>query len=217
PTDPVPAVPAATVAVAYRVVREALTNTVRYARGAAVRVALGSRPGLLTVTVTDDGGSAAEPDLGTGHGLTGLRGTVGAAGGTLSYGPTSGGWTVRAELPLPGQPLCGPVPGGPRGVGLAWRGTAAESASRRVRWFRPSAVPVRPLPLSRRPAPAAAPGPEQDVAPESSGARAPSDAAPSRRSPRARPAGTRSPRRTVVARFTGRFRRRTLARVSLAG
>ncbi|MFJ8605546.1 sensor histidine kinase [Streptomyces shenzhenensis] len=216
-TDPVPAVPAATVAVAYRVVREALTNTVRYARGAAVRVALGSRSGLLTVTVTDDGGSAAEPDLGTGRGLTGLRGTVGAAGGTLSYGPTSGGWTVHAELPLPGQPLCGPVPGGPRGVGLAWRGTAAESASRRVRWFRPSAVPVRPLPLSRRPAPAAAPGPEQDVAPESIGARAPSDAAPSRRSPRARPAGTRSPRRTVVARFTGRFRRRTWARVSLAG
>ncbi|MGW4729748.1 histidine kinase [Streptomyces shenzhenensis] len=197
-TDTVPAVPAATVAVAYRVVREALTNTARYARGAAVRVALGSRPGLLTVTVTDDGGSAAEPDLGTGRGLTGLRGTVGAAGGTLSYGPTSGGWAVHAELPLPGQPLCGPVPGGPRGVGLAWRGTAAESAPGRGQWFRPPAVPGRPLPLSRRPAPAPAAtpgagfppcGPDQDVAPASSDTRAPGDAAPSRRSPWARPAG----------------------------
>ncbi|MEU1300152.1 sensor histidine kinase [Streptomyces shenzhenensis] len=222
--DTVPTVPAATVAVAYRVVREALTNTARYARGAAVRVALGSRPGLLTVTVTDDGGSAAEPDLGTGRGLTGLRGTVGAAGGTLSYGPTSGGWAVHAELPLPGQPLCGPVPGGPRGVGLAWRGTAAESARRRIRWLRPPAEPGRPLPLSRRPAPAPATapgagfppcGPDQDVAPASSGARAPGGAAPSRRSPRARLAGTRSPRRAAGARFTGRFRRRTWARVSL--
>ncbi|MEU6608223.1 histidine kinase [Streptomyces shenzhenensis] len=225
-TDPVPAVPAATVAVAYRVVREALTNTARYARGAAVRVALGSRPGLLTVTVTDDGGSAAEPDLGTGRGLTGLRGTVGAAGGTLSYGPTSGGWTVHAELPLPGQPLSGPVPSGPRGVGLAWRATAAESALRRARWLRPSALPGRPLPVSGRPAPApaAAPGagfppcgPEQDVTPASSGTRAPGGAAPSRRPPRARPAGTRNSRQAAGARFTGRFRRHTSARVSLAG
>ncbi|MGI5440325.1 histidine kinase [Streptomyces shenzhenensis] len=223
--DTVPTVPAATVAVAYRVVREALTNTARYARGAAVCVALGSRPGLLTVTVTDDGGSAAEPDLGTGRGLTGLRGTVGAAGGTLSYGPTSGGWIVHAELPLPGQPLCGPVPGGPRGVGHAWRGTAAESAPGRGQWLRPSVLPGRPLPLSRRPAPApaAAPGagfppcgPDQDVAPASSDTRAPGGAARSRRSPRARPAGTRSPHRAAGARFTGRFRRRTWARVSPA-
>ncbi|WP_147481207.1 histidine kinase [Streptomyces shenzhenensis] len=218
-TDTVPTVPAATVA--YRVVREALTNTARYASGAAVRVALGSRPGLLTVTVTDDGGSAAEPDLGTGRGLTGLRGTVGAAGGTLSYGPTSGGWAVHVELPLPGQPLCGPVPGGPRGVGLAWRGTAAERACRWVRWLCPSTLPGRPLSLSRRPAPAAEPippcGPDQDVAPASSDTRAPGGAAPSRRSPRTRPAGTRSPHRAAGARFTGRFRRRTWARVSPAG
>ncbi|MFJ6572254.1 ATP-binding protein [Streptomyces sp. NPDC091292] len=129
-TDAGPDAPAATAAVAYRVVREALTNAARYARGAAVRVTLGSRPGILTVTVTDGGGSAAEPDLGTGHGLTGLRGTVAAAGGTLSYGPTSRGWTVHAELPLPEEP------------------SSAEGVRRRVRWSRPPAVPaVRGRPL----------------------------------------------------------------------
>ncbi|MGW3162019.1 sensor histidine kinase [Streptomyces sp. NPDC001142] len=225
-TDTVPAVPAATCAVAYRVVREALTNTARYARGAAVRVALDSRPGLITVTVTDDGGTAAEPDLGTGRGLAGLRGTVGAAGGTLSYGPTSGGWAVHAELPWPGDPSSGPMPGGPRGVAPAWLGTTAESARRRVRRSRPAAVPGRPLPVSRRPAPApgATPGtgfppcdPEQDVAPASSSVRAPNGAAPARRSLLARRAGTRSPRRAAYACFTGRFRRRARARVSPAG
>ncbi|MEU3653302.1 histidine kinase [Streptomyces sp. NPDC032161] len=224
-TDTVPAVPAATCAVAYRVVREALTNTARYARGAAVRVALDSRPGLIRVTVTDDGGTVAEPDLGTGRGLTGLRGTVGAAGGTLSYGPTSGGWAVHAELPWPGEPSSGPMPGGPRGVVPAWLGTTAEGARRRVRRSRPPAVPGRPLPVSRRPAPApgATPGtglppcdPEQDVAPASSSTRAPNGAAPARRSLLARRAGTRSPRRAAYACFTGRVRRRARARVSPA-
>lgn len=141
-----PAVPAATGAVAHRVVREALTNTARYARGAAVRVTLGSRPGLLTVTVTDDGGTAAEPDLGTGRGLTGLRGTVGAAGGTLCYGPTPGGWTVHAELPLPEEPPAGPVPGRRRSVSVAnplsraGRFGLAFSARRRPLWRGPTAL-----------------------------------------------------------------------------
>jgi signal transduction histidine kinase len=125
-----PAVPAAAGAVAYRVVREALTNTARYARGATVRVALGSGPGLLTVTVTDDGGTNAEPGLGAGRGLTGLRGTVGAVGGTLFYGPASGGWTVHAELPLLEERLPGPVRCGRRGVGLALAVSGAAPSRR---------------------------------------------------------------------------------------
>ncbi|MFF0226869.1 histidine kinase [Streptomyces sp. NPDC004629] len=239
-----PAVPAATGAVAYRVVREALTNTARYARGAAVRVALGSRPGLLTVTVTDDGGTTAEPGLGTGRGLTGLRGTVGAVGGTLSYGPASGGWTVHAELPLPEEPLSGPVPGGRRGVGLASGGVAARGGRGRGWWSRVWVVPGRPLPVSRRPAPGpfavpgagpsvpgagpavlgggpfvpgggrAACGPEKDGAPVAGGARALGGMASLRRTPGARPAGTRSSADTC---FTGRFGWRSRARVSRAG
>ncbi|MBK6014323.1 histidine kinase [Streptomyces sp. MBT53] len=127
-------VPATTSAVAYRVVREALTNTARYARGSAVRVSLGGGPGLLTVTVTDGGGTAAEPDLGTGGGLTGLRTTVGTAGGTLSYGPTATGWTVHAELPSPEPPLPPPPHSAPRGAGALRRGRLSAAVCRRVRW-----------------------------------------------------------------------------------
>ncbi|MFG2557866.1 histidine kinase [Streptomyces sp. NPDC048496] len=110
--------PASSTEAAYRVVREALTNAARYAHGAAVRVRVAragkgdgtegagrsdSGPGL-TVTVTDDGGTVAEPGLGTGHGLAGLRAVVGAAGGTLSAGPGGSGWTVRAQLPSAASP-----------------------------------------------------------------------------------------------------------------
>lgn len=112
--------PVSSTEAAYRVVREALTNAARYAGGAVVRVRVegafdrAKPPGggraahgdpLLTVTITDDGGTAAEPGLGTGHGLAGLAATVSAAGGTLSAGPVGqdsrggAGWTVRAQLP----------------------------------------------------------------------------------------------------------------------
>ncbi|MGW1652167.1 sensor histidine kinase [Streptomyces atratus] len=90
----VDAAPGSSTEAAYRVVREALTNAARYAHGAAVRVRVeradkgGGTEGAnrsngpdrseggpgLTVTVTDDGGTVAEPGLGTGHGLAGLRG-----------------------------------------------------------------------------------------------------------------------------------------------
>lgn len=101
------AIPPPTAALAHRVVREALTNSARYARGSAIRVAVEAAPGLLTVTVSDSGGTTPEPHLGTGHGLPGLRTTVAAAGGILSHGPTGHtgpGWTVRAELPFPQDP-----------------------------------------------------------------------------------------------------------------
>ncbi|MBK3567250.1 histidine kinase [Streptomyces sp. MBT62] len=147
--DAVDAVPATTSAVAYRVVREALTNTARYARGSAVSISLGGGLGLLTVTVTDDGGTAAEPDLGTGGGLTGLRTTVGTAGGTLSYGPTATGWTVHAELPSPEPPLPPPPHSAPRGSGALRRGRLSAAVCRGVRWPRPAAV--------REPAPSAPP------------------------------------------------------------
>ncbi|WP_333771797.1 sensor histidine kinase [Streptomyces sp. IBSBF 2435] len=126
------AVPAPTAALAHRVVREALTNTARYARGSAIRIAVDAAPELLTVTVSDSGGSTPEPHLGTGHGLPGLRTTVAAAGGILSYGPTGSGWTVRAELPLPPDPPGAsgrgplrrpPAPPGPRRP--LWRGPTA--------------------------------------------------------------------------------------------
>ncbi|MBK3577263.1 hypothetical protein JHN63_26370 [Streptomyces sp. MBT65] len=106
--------PAGSTEAAYRVVREALTNAARYAEGATVRVRIEPtddrdepvRAGgghLFVVTVTDDGGTAVEPGLGTGRGLAGLAATVTAAGGTFRAGPVGQGrregWRVRASLP----------------------------------------------------------------------------------------------------------------------
>nr|BFE58164.1 hypothetical protein GCM10020063_026900 [Dactylosporangium thailandense] len=87
---------------AYRVVQEALTNAAKHAAGATVAAELRYAADGLTVEVTDTGGvpgSVAGP--GGGHGLTGLRARVEAAGGALTAGPAStGGFRVTAHFPI---------------------------------------------------------------------------------------------------------------------
>jgi signal transduction histidine kinase len=94
-------VPAAVAHVAFRVVQESLTNALRYAPGAAVRVLLSESGRDLTVRVENDEPIQPRPGLtGTGRGLAGLRERVQAAGGRLGAGPTpDGGWLVEATLP----------------------------------------------------------------------------------------------------------------------
>ncbi|GLX04006.1 hypothetical protein Misp03_09330 [Microbispora sp. NBRC 16548] len=93
-------------AVACRVVREALTNALRYAPGGDVRVGVDREPGRLVVTIVNDLGEPAVDNadvargLGGGYGLAGLRTAVAACGGFLSAGPEGRGWAVRADLPL---------------------------------------------------------------------------------------------------------------------
>ncbi len=90
-----------TVHVVCRVVQESLTNALRYAPGARVRVAVRVRPARVDVEVANDA-VAASPGLGlgSGHGLAGLRERVTACGGTLAAGPdSSGGWAVKASIP----------------------------------------------------------------------------------------------------------------------
>jgi MYXO-CTERM domain-containing protein len=87
---------------AYRIVQEALTNTMRHAsRGAQAEVVLIYDPGLLQVEVRDDGkASAGTPG---GNGLRGMRERVRLLGGRVSTGRTpTGGFQVRAVLPLGG-------------------------------------------------------------------------------------------------------------------
>ena len=94
--------PALVVEAAYRVVQEALTNALRYASGAAVRVALRGDREALVVEVSNGPavGDSEIAGIGTGNGLRGLRERVGACGGAFDAGPAAdGGWTVRAELP----------------------------------------------------------------------------------------------------------------------
>ncbi|WP_327183601.1 sensor histidine kinase [Streptomyces sp. NBC_01334] len=87
---------------AYRVVQEALTNTVRHAVGSRVRIAVEHVPGAVRIEVSDTGGTSAAPDgLGGGRGLSGLRERLAVYGGTLHAGerPT-GGFEVRAVIPV---------------------------------------------------------------------------------------------------------------------
>ena len=87
---------------AYHVVQEGLTNALRYAAGAAVRVRVRGGGEALTVEVTNgqSRSNAGLAGIGTGTGLQGLRERVGSCGGVLEAGPTSdGGWRLSARLP----------------------------------------------------------------------------------------------------------------------
>ncbi|WP_175471722.1 sensor histidine kinase [Geodermatophilus telluris] len=100
----------------HRLVQEALTNTLRHARGArSAEVRLDWRAAELAVSVTDDGAPAAAPDRAgpdragpdlagpdrAGHGLVGMRERVAAWDGSVTAGPgPAGGWRVAAVLPL---------------------------------------------------------------------------------------------------------------------
>jgi signal transduction histidine kinase len=85
----------------FRIVQEALTNTLKHsgARHAAVSVQ-GDAHGV-TVRVRDDGRGKVTEGSASGQGLIGLRERAAAYGGTLSAGPAdSGGYLVEAVLPV---------------------------------------------------------------------------------------------------------------------
>ena len=90
----------------YRVVQEALTNTVRHAGGARARVGVDCTPDRLVVVVTDTGPGpgvdrAPAPVDGGGSGLIGLRERLALYGGTLTAGASGAGYRVEAVVPLP--------------------------------------------------------------------------------------------------------------------
>jgi signal transduction histidine kinase len=84
---------------AYRLVQEALTNTLRHAHATRAVVHVGYCGEVLRISVRDDGeGPNGSPP---GTGLLGMRERVGVYGGTLTTGPAEGaGFELRAELPL---------------------------------------------------------------------------------------------------------------------
>jgi signal transduction histidine kinase len=94
-------VPAPLGVATYRIVQEALTNTVKHAGARHVDVRLTWLPSALRVEVVDDGrGPGGHTD--DGHGLVGMRERVGACGGELSAGPGPGGrgFQITATLPV---------------------------------------------------------------------------------------------------------------------
>ncbi|WP_369037683.1 MULTISPECIES: sensor histidine kinase [Streptomyces] len=90
---------------AYRIVQEALSNTLRHAPGAGARVEIGYVLGGLGLRVVN--GPVTEvsfvkqtPTEGAGHGLTGMRERVSMLGGEMTTGPTAdGGYEVTVFLP----------------------------------------------------------------------------------------------------------------------
>jgi signal transduction histidine kinase len=85
---------------AYRVIQEALTNTLKHTGGAPAIVTVRFGDDALEVEVTD-AGSGAPARRDSGHGLVGMRERVGIFGGTFDAGPgAAGGFVVRALLPL---------------------------------------------------------------------------------------------------------------------
>ncbi|MFE4630953.1 sensor histidine kinase [Streptomyces mirabilis] len=96
--------PAAVDLAAYRIVQEALTNTLRHAVGAdevSVRVTVEGE--CVKVTVVDNGLTlqSRSAAAGAGRGLVGMKERARLVGGSLRAGPLSGGgFEVAARLPV---------------------------------------------------------------------------------------------------------------------
>jgi signal transduction histidine kinase len=85
---------------AYRIVQEALTNTLKHARAAHADVAVRYAPRQLEIEVRDDGRGEAGGD-GLGHGLVGIRERVKVYGGEMRAGAAAGGgFVLTARIPL---------------------------------------------------------------------------------------------------------------------
>jgi signal transduction histidine kinase len=88
---------------AYRIVQEALTNTLRHANATRAEVTVRYSSDAVEVSVLDDGrDSVAEPaEAGGGHGIAGMRERAALVGGELEAGRLpGGGYRVHARLPL---------------------------------------------------------------------------------------------------------------------
>lgn len=86
---------------AYRIIQEALTNSLKHAGDAHASVEINYRPDTLELEIADDGwGPGASPSDG-GHGLAGMRERVALYGGRVDAGGRpSGGFAVRVLLPI---------------------------------------------------------------------------------------------------------------------
>ncbi|MGW0946017.1 histidine kinase [Streptomyces sp. NPDC002623] len=108
------------------IVREALTNALRYAPGSAAHVSVVRGEGVLELSVDNAPPRGSVPDgvggLGSGRGVAGMKERAAAVGGELTAGPApGGGWRVRATLP----DVTGPW-GPPEGAGAGRRDVLRE-------------------------------------------------------------------------------------------
>ncbi|KUN94095.1 ATPase [Streptomyces caeruleatus] len=89
---------------AYRIVQEALSNSLRHAPGASARVEIGyvlGGLGLRIVSGPPPAPALVKPSPGAGHGITGMRERVTMLGGEMTAGRTEdGGYEVAVFLPV---------------------------------------------------------------------------------------------------------------------
>jgi signal transduction histidine kinase len=87
---------------AYRIIQEAVTNTLKHGRASTVDVRIRYLERELEIDVTDDGhGGPGTATTTGGRGLIGMRERAAVHGGTVEAGPrTAGGYRVRAHLPM---------------------------------------------------------------------------------------------------------------------
>ena len=100
--EPVP-LPSGIDLCAYRIVQEALTNTIKHGHGTHATVLVRYTSGSVELEVIDDGNAPA-PSRTSGHGLIGMRERAELFGGTFRAGPLDGaGYAVRARFPVSGR------------------------------------------------------------------------------------------------------------------
>lgn len=83
----------------YRLVQEAVTNTMRHSNATRLTVAVRGAPGAVTVSVHDNGSGARPPRNPRGQGLRGMRERATELGGTLDVDAGPAGWRIHARLP----------------------------------------------------------------------------------------------------------------------
>jgi signal transduction histidine kinase len=89
---------------AYRIVQEALTNTLKHAGRAEAEVIVRYDAAAVELEILDNGVGPDSHVNGAGHGLVGMRERIALYGGVLEAGSRNGhGFAVRARLPLSSQ------------------------------------------------------------------------------------------------------------------
>ncbi|MET9888033.1 histidine kinase [Streptomyces sp. NPDC006430] len=87
---------------AYRIIQEALSNTLRHAPGAAAGVEISYVLGGLGIRIVNEAGTGdVRPSPGAGHGITGMRERVAMLEGEMTAGETAtGGYEVAVFIPV---------------------------------------------------------------------------------------------------------------------
>ncbi len=83
----------------FRVSQESLANVAKHAPGARVDLTIAVAEHEIAVSVRNTLPEGVQAKRGRGMGISGMRQRIGLLGGTLTAGPDSGCWQVRARIP----------------------------------------------------------------------------------------------------------------------